>query len=88
MQDMYARFNDWREQFADNIDDLGGKLGYGTLVTKAPDTDGPLVEVKELVGGYMIVTADDLDQAIEVASSCPGLVGDRSGVEVIEIRTS
>lgn len=88
MQDMFARFNEWREQFADNIDDLGGKLGDGTLVTKAADTDGPFVEVKELIGGYMIVTADDLDQAIEVASGCPGLVGEHSGVEVIEIRTS
>jgi len=45
------------------------------------------VEVKELVGGYMIVSADSLGQAIEVARECPGLVGPGSGVEVIEIRT-
>ena len=86
MQEMFEKFNEWREQFADNIDDPGGKLGDGTLVTEAPETDGPFVEVKELVGGYMILTAQNLDEALEVASNCPGLVNDRSGVEVIEIR--
>ena len=45
-----------------------------------------MVEVKELVGGYMIVTAEDIEQAIEVARNCPGLVRPGSGVEVIEIR--
>lgn len=87
MQDMYERFNEWRETFADNIEDPGGKLGDGTLVTDAPETDGPFAEVKELVGGYMILTAEDENEAKEVARACPGLVGERSGVEVIEIRT-
>jgi hypothetical protein len=45
------------------------------------------VEVKELVGGYMIVSAANLEEAIEVARGCPGLVRAGSGVEVIEIRT-
>jgi hypothetical protein len=48
-------------------------------------SDGPFVEVKELVGGYMIVTADTLDEAARIASQCPGLVRPGSGVEVIEI---
>lgn len=84
MQEMYAKFGAWQEKFKDNLADMGGKLGEGKLVT-APSADGPFVEVKELVGGYMIVAADDLDQAIEVASACPGLVRPGSGVEVIEI---
>jgi hypothetical protein len=88
MQAMYAKFNEWREQFQAQLTDMGGRLGAGRLVTSqpAPDvSDGPLVEVKELVGGYMIVTAADLDEAIRVASGCPGLVRPGSGVEVIEI---
>lgn len=88
MQAMYGRFNEWREQFQAQLTDMGGQLGAGRLVTVQPVPDGPLVEVKELVGGYMIVTAADLDEAIRVASGCPGLVGPGSGVEVIEIRTS
>ncbi len=86
MQDMYAKFNAWRERFKDNLPDLGGRLGAGKVVT-AEATDGPLVEVKELVGGYMIVSAETLDEAAEIASACPGLVRPGSGVEVIEIRT-
>jgi hypothetical protein len=87
MQAMYTKFNQWREQFQAQLTDIGGQLGAGRLVTSQPVPDGPLVEVKELVGGYMIVTAADLDEAIRVASGCPGLVRPGSGVEVIEIRT-
>ncbi len=34
-------------------------------------TDGPFVELKEAVGGYLHFEADDLDAAIEVASKIP-----------------
>ena len=85
MQEMYAKFNDWREKFQKNLIDMGGRLGAGSLVIANPGTDGPFVEVKELVGGYMIVLADSLEEAIEVARGCPGLVGPGSGVEVVEI---
>ena len=87
MQEMYAQFKDWSEKFKDNLVDMGGKLGTGKLVTAEPASDGPFVEVKELVGGYMIVSAENLDGAIEVASACPGLVRPGSGVEVIEIHS-
>ena len=87
MQAMYAKFNEWREKFQQNLSDLGGRLGAGRLVTSEPTPDGPLVEVKELVGGYMIVTAASLEEAIEVARQCPGLVHPGSGVEVIEIHS-
>lgn len=85
MQAMYAKFNDWREKFQANLADLGGRLGAGRLVAAQPASDGPFVEVKELVGGYMIVSAASLDEAIQVARECPGLVRPGSGVEVIEI---
>lgn len=87
MQAMYAQFNQWREKFQKNLADTGGKLGAGRVVTAKPAPDGPLVEVKELVGGYMIVSAATLDEAIAVASQCPGLVRPGSGVEVIEIHS-
>jgi hypothetical protein len=87
MQEMYKKFNDWRERFKDNIVDLGGKLGDGKLVAAEPASDGPFVEVKELVGGYMILSAATLDEAANVAKELPGLVRPGSGVEVIEIHT-
>lgn len=85
MQAMYAKFNEWREKFQENLVDLGGKLGAGKIAVPNPAPDGPLVEVKEIVGGYMIVSAQNLDEAILIARECPGLVRPGSGVEVIEI---
>ena len=38
---------------------------------KTLTTDGPFVEIKEAVGGYLLFEADDLDAAIELASRIP-----------------
>jgi hypothetical protein len=38
---------------------------------KTLTTDGPFVAVKEALGGYLFFEADDLDAAIELASSVP-----------------
>lgn len=85
MQEMYAQFAAWQAKFKDQLTDLGGRLGSGKVVTAEAPKDGPFVEVKELVGGYMVVTAANLDEAIAVARECPGLMRPGSGVEVIEI---
>ena len=37
-------------------------------------TDGPYVEAKEMIGGYLVVKANSLDEAVEMAKSCPGLL--------------
>ena len=47
--------------------------------------DGPFAEAKDLVGGYLLVTADSLDEATELARGCPILEVDGS-VEVRPIR--
>jgi hypothetical protein len=38
---------------------------------KTLTTDGPFVETKEALGGYLLFEADDLDAAIELASRIP-----------------
>lgn len=86
MQAMFASFNAWKEKFKDNIVDMGGKLGRGgKLVTASGVTDGPMVEAKEIVGGYMIVVAEDYERAIEVARESPGVMMPGSTIEVREI---
>ncbi|MEO5703456.1 MAG: YciI family protein [Candidatus Limnocylindrales bacterium] len=35
-------------------------------------TDGPFAETKEALGGYYLIEAADLDEAIELAKACPG----------------
>lgn len=39
---------------------------------KTTVTDGPFVETKEQLGGYFVIEAADLDEAIRVASRIPG----------------
>jgi hypothetical protein len=51
---------------------------------KTLSTDGPFVSVKEALGGYFVLEADDLDAAIELASKIPAA---RLG-GAIEIRPS
>ena len=87
MEEMYAKFNAWRENFQENILDIGGKLGAGRIVTSQGATDGPFVEAKEVIGGYMIVSAESMEQAVEVARQSPGVAMPGSSVEVREIST-
>ena len=48
-------------------------------------TDGPFVEVKDLVAGFMVVEAKDIAEAAELAGGCPILQGNGS-VEVRPVR--
>jgi hypothetical protein len=41
---------------------------------KNPDTvvtDGPFLEPKEIIGGYVVLLAKDLSEATELAKQCP-----------------
>jgi hypothetical protein len=42
-------------------------------------TDGPFVETKEALGGYYLVEAADMDEAVELAKQVPVVTG---GLEV------
>ena len=87
MEEMWAKFNAWKEKFSDNIVDMGGKLGDGCVVTSDGLTDGPFVEAKEVVGGFMIVSADSLEEAARIVRESPGVVGPGATVEVRQIST-
>lgn len=75
-------------RFAEQVPELGGKLLGGnalqptsTATTVRTDivTDGPFVESKEALGGYYLIEASDLDQALAIGKLCPARFG---GVEV------
>jgi hypothetical protein len=34
-------------------------------------TDGPFIDAKEHLGGFLVIEADDLDAALEIAASIP-----------------
>jgi hypothetical protein len=79
---------DMHTRFFGQVGELGGKVAGGerlepseTATTIRSDvvTDGPFAETKEILGGYYIIEARDLDHALEIAKLCPAPFG---GVEV------
>jgi hypothetical protein len=75
-------------RFAEQIVELGATMLGGnaldatstaTSVRADLVTDGPFVETKEALGGYYLIEAADLDQALAVAKLCPA---PRGGVEL------
>jgi hypothetical protein len=79
---------DAHNRFAEQVSKLGGEVLSGnalqptaTATTIRGDvvTDGPFVETKEVLGGYYLVEAKDLDQALAIGKLCPAPFG---GVEV------
>ena len=86
MQVIMSRFMAW-------IDDIQAKTSV--LSTNGLDdrckivrgkrgetlTDGPYLEAKEIIGGYVLITANDYDHALSIARACPGLEWNM-GVEV------
>jgi hypothetical protein len=48
-------------------------------------TNGPFGEIKETIGGYIIVKADSVEEAVEFAKGSPVLQGEGNTVEVRKI---
>lgn len=62
-------------------------------VTLRPDssgrparTDGPFLETKEVLGGYYVLEAEDMDAAISLADRIPEASAPTSGVEIRPIK--
>jgi hypothetical protein len=75
-------------RFAGQVEEHGAKIlggnalqpsGTATSVRGDVVTDGPFAETKEVLGGYYLIEARDLDHALEIAKLCPAPYG---GVEV------
>ena len=48
-------------------------------------TNGPFGEIKETIGGYIIVNANSVDEAVEFAKGSPVLQGEGNSIEVSKI---
>jgi len=78
MQQVVAEYKQWAEQMArqgklvggDKLAEHGGKLLRGSA-GKLIITDGPFAEAKEVLGGYFVINANSLDEAVELSKSCP-----------------
>jgi len=50
--------------------------GTGKLVKAKSVSDGPYAEAKDTIGGYIVVQAKDIDEAVELSKGCPILAGE------------
>ena len=90
-EQMQEEFTEWMNWFGgiaaqNKLADRGNRLEMqGAKVVKPGNvvTDGPYSEIKEFIQGYIIVSADDIEGAEELAKGCPIL---KSGGNV-EVRT-
>jgi len=86
MQQMMQKWMVWLKGLAEkgHIKDQGQPLEPGGKLVRGKQkavTDGPFAEAKDVVGGYTLIEARDLDQAVELSKGCPILEVD-GAVEV------
>jgi hypothetical protein len=80
MQKGMADYTAFTESIKKNGNYVGGEALQPTKTAKSvrvrngkiSTTDGPYVETKEQLGGYYLITAKDLNDAVQVASRIPG----------------
>lgn len=77
MQELTQKWTNWvkgitdQGKFANN----GARLSQEGKVLKPGGvvTDGPFVEIREILGSFIIVRAENLDEAVTLAHGCPVL---------------
>ncbi len=75
MQKRMALFGEWVQKV------LNGKYVSGAPLEEADGrllksktevlTDGPFIESKEMISGYVIIQAEDIQEAVELTKECP-----------------
>jgi hypothetical protein len=76
IQQMMQKWMTWLKQLSESghIKDQGHPLDPSGRLVKGKQktvTDGPFAEAKDVVGGYTLVEARDLEQAVELSKGCP-----------------
>jgi hypothetical protein len=75
MQAMMKPWQDWMGSLAaqNKLANPGNRLAGEGKVVKPNNvvTNGPYVEIKEAVGGYIVIKAADLNEAAELSKGCP-----------------
>jgi hypothetical protein len=86
LQAMMKPWQDWMGSIAaqNRLVNAGNRLEDDGRVLRPNHviTNGPFAELKESIGGYIIIKAESLDQAVELSKGCPILLANGS----VEIR--
>ena len=75
-QQMMQKWMAWLKELTEkgHIKDQGQPLERAGKLVKGKQktvTDGPFAEAKDVVGGYTLIEARDLAQAVELSKGCP-----------------
>jgi hypothetical protein len=93
------QMQDWMKQTMDWIGGIAAQNKFvsgtglpfdGAKVVKTKNskpvvTNGPFGDIKEAIGGFIIVKADSFEEAVEFAKGCPVLQGEGNSLEVRRI---
>jgi hypothetical protein len=76
MQKTMEKWRAWFKQLGENghLKDIGHPLENSGKVVNGKQksvTDGPFAEAKDVVGGFTLIRARDLEQATELSKACP-----------------
>ncbi|HMT28007.1 MAG TPA: YciI family protein [Bacteroidia bacterium] len=75
LQSMMKPWQDWMGSLAaqNKLVSSGNRLASEGKVVKPGNlvTNGPYVEIKEAIGGYILIRANSLDEAAELSKGCP-----------------
>jgi hypothetical protein len=89
MQTYMMKWMHWMEGLKEQGKLIGAQplemSGMQIRGTKKIVSDGPFMEGKEMVGGYLMCKANDYKEAVEISKGCP-ILEDDGHVEVREIR--
>lgn len=90
MQETMQKWRAWFKQLGEqgHLKDIGHPLETSGKVVRGKQknvTDGPFAEAKDVVGGFTLIQARDLEHATELSKGCPILEVDGS-VEVRPIQ--
>ena len=77
-----AKWKTWMDSLSQQGKLIGGRRLTDTGKTvkgkKKEVSDGPYAESKEILGGYIVIRAKDLAEALEISKGCPILDYDGS----------
>lgn len=89
MQEVLQSWQNWMGGMAaeGKLASSGNRLGSDGRSVQPGNviTNGPFVEIKEMISGYIIVNAESIDEAAELAKGCPMVIGGGGRVEVRDI---
>lgn len=87
LQEYMKMYHDWVNGIiAQNKFNGGvGLSTEGKVIRKEVVTDGPYAEIKESIAGYIMIKANNFDDAVAIAKQCPILRGEGNSVEVRRI---